>query len=207
MNEPGHPEDAVETTAVGRDEVARAGRRSFASRRIVRAGSLLAGLAVVAAVLALVVHPLVPPGARTMVQVRDSIQRWQNALYKPLPRAYRSVTTVPPAVVAQVDASADRALARVCTKAFAARQRSARASMGGVVATANVAVIGVDFLRRTWHGDLLVTAKTAGTVVRATYDVWTGALSQPLRLDSERSYSLRLRRQAGLWRVVSARRI
>ena len=106
-------------------------------------------------------------------------------------------------LIQRLNSQATAGLREVGTAAFAARQAATRRGNPTIIVRSSHRISGLQFVRRFWNGDLLVSADLHTRVRRALFDPKHGTWHTPVTTVSFVTIRCRLRDTLSVWRIVS----
>jgi hypothetical protein len=181
----------------------RAVRARLVSRRARRGLAAGAILAVVGVAVVVALQPVVLPQRGTMGRVNAALNGWQAATLLPLPDADRRAGHASLDLIRRLNSQAAAGLRAVGTAAFAAHQAAIRHADPLLIVRSSHRISALQFVRRFWNGDLLVSADLHTRVRRAMYDPKRGTWHSPVTTVTFVTIWCRMRDAAGVWRIVS----
>ena len=181
----------------------RAVRKWLISRQLRRGLAAGAALAAVGVAVLAALHPLVLPQRGTMQRVDAALNGWQAAMLLPLPDADRRAGHASLELIGSLNGQAAAGLREVGTAAFAAHQAAIRHGDPTIIVRSSHRISALQFVRRFWNGDLLVSADLHTRVRRALFDPKRGTWHTPVTTVTFVTIRCRLRDTLGAWRIVS----
>ena len=178
-------------------------RARLASRRTGRGLAAGAALVVVGAAVLAALHPLALPQRGTMGPINAALNGWQAAMLLPLPDADRRAGHASAELIRRLNSQAAAGLRLVGTAAFAAHQTAIRHGDPMLIVRSSHRISSLQFVRRFWNGDLLVSADLHTRVRRALFDPKRGTWHTPVTTVTFVTIRCRLRDTLSVWRIVS----